>query len=435
MRPAADLSQKHIPCTLCRVVSRFTRNPSSDAVGSNIKLWSTGRTAQTSCHTIKVTGHVQASQRPGSGRTSISPVSTACSGSCIKPYDEGPATTTSCLVTTSRSAGPTITLKSARSGSFCHIFELMSCVVLGLDPKLLDSCQGTGVSSEATCMSIVLVTCLFNLIAAQQQGIRGGLERLGANTDTLAQMQALSHNLAKHRTLTHPPADGQQPPNMEAPASLPAAPTAKGPRLPLRPKPHHIKQGSAVQHTPASVMPQGAAPIPKQPPTLPGNTHIGQENSCQPWHTHAAGSPQASPSTSAHASTTLTATQEAGDADRSRTWLNQHLHVSPQQRAVQASTAHAPVSRDFNALATPRQLAAGLQQAVLGQPQAASDAVAEQHDAPLPVSYSNQSPNHLGESSAPGQATVIAAAAAAPLVYCASTHCRIATVVLQLNKH
>ena len=239
-----------------------------------------------------------------------------------------------------------------------------------------------------------------NLTAAQQQGMRGGLERLGANTDTLAQMQALSHNLAQHRTLTHAPADGQQPPSQEPP--LPTAPTAKGPRLPLRPKPHHTKQGSAAQHIQVSMVPQGAAPASKQ---LHNTTHTGQENSLQPWRTHAAGSPQESPSNSAHASTAWSATHPAGEADRSRTWPNQHLHLSPHQRAVEAGTAHAPVSRHFNALATPGQLAAGLQQAVLGQPQAASDAVAEQHDAPLPVSYSNQSLHHLGESSAPAQAT------------------------------
>ena len=240
-----------------------------------------------------------------------------------------------------------------------------------------------------------------NLIAAQQQGMRGGLERLGANTDTLAQMQALSHNLAQHRTLAHAPADGQQPPSQEPP--VPTAPTAKGPRLPLRPKPHHTKQGSAAQHAPTSLLPQGAAPIPKQLPSLPDNTHTGQENSFQPWRTHTGGSPQDSPSTSAHASTTWSATHPTGEADHSRTWPNQHLHLSPLQRPAEGTNAHTAVSRDFNALATPGQLAAGLQQAVLGQPQAASDVVAEQRDAPLPVSYSNQSLNHLGEAFAPGQ--------------------------------
>lgn len=248
----------------------------------------------------------------------------------------------------------------------------------------------------------------FTFTAAQQQGMRGGLERLGANTNTLAQMQALSHNLAEHRTLTHAPADGQQPPSQGPP--LPAAPTAKGPRLPLRPKPHHPKQGFLAQGTATPVVP---APMPKQ---LHNSTHSGQENSFQPWHTHAAGSPEDPPSTSAHAPTTLTATHLTGEADRSRTWLNQHLHLSAQQRTVEAGAAHAPVSRDFNALATPGQLAAGLQQAVLGQPQAAFDAVAEQHDTPLlPVSYGNPSPNHLGESLAPGSSIGIADHAEASL--------------------
>lgn len=224
------------------------------------------------------------------------------------------------------------------------------------------------------------------------------------------QMQAVQHNLAQHRTFAHVPADSHQPPSQEPPASLPSAFTSKGPRLPLRPKPHQIKQASAaqshMQHSPTPAVPQVAMAMPKQLPSLHSNTHTGQENSLQPWHTCTD-----SPLTSEHAINTLPATKQEAEADRSRTWHNQHLHLSAQQGTLEVGTAHASVSRDFNALATPGQLAAGLQQAVLGQSQAASDAMTEQHTPPLPVSYSNQSPNHLGESFAPGQVTGVAAAA------------------------
>ena len=240
--------------------------------------------------------------------------------------------------------------------------------------------------------------------------MRGGLEQLGSNTDTLVQMQAVQHNLAQHRTFAHVPADSHQPPSQEPPASLSSAFTSKGPRLPLRPKPHQIKQASAAQshtqHSPTPAVPQVAMAMPKQLPSLHSNTHTGQENSLQPWHTCTD-----SPLTSEHAINTLPATKQEAEADRSRTWHNQHLHLSAQQGTLEVGTAHASVSRDFNALATPGQLAAGLQQAVLGQSQAASDAMTEQHTPPLPVSYSNQSPNHLGESFAPGQVTGVAAAA------------------------
>ena len=238
--------------------------------------------------------------------------------------------------------------------------------------------------------------------------MRGGLEQLGANTDTLVQMQALSHNLAQHRTLNHVAADSQQPPSKEPPASLPSAYSSKGPRLPLRPKPHQTKQGSVTQshtqHPPTPAVPQGAAASPKR--SLHSNTHPGQENSFQPYHTRTAHSPQDLLSSAAQASNTFIAAQQAGEVGHSRTWHNQHLQSSAQQGTAEAGTAHAAASRDFSALAASGQLAAGLQQAVLGQPQAASDAMAEQHTPPLPVSYSNQSPNHLGESFAPGQACI-----------------------------
>ena len=241
--------------------------------------------------------------------------------------------------------------------------------------------------------------------------MRGGLERLGANTDNLVQMQALSNNLAQHRTLNHVAADNQQPPTQEPPASLPPASASKGPRLPLRPKPHQTKQGSVThshtQHPPTPAVPQGAAAMPKQIPPLQSNTHTtGQENSFQPWHVHIAHSPLGLPSHAARASNTFTATHQAEEVDPSQTWHNQHLQLLSRQGTVEIGTAHAAASRDFNALAAPGQLAAGLQQAVLGQPQAASDAMAEQHTPPLPVPYSNQSPNHLGESFAPGQACI-----------------------------
>ena len=236
--------------------------------------------------------------------------------------------------------------------------------------------------------------------------MRGGLERLGANADTLVQMQALSHNLAQHRTFTNVHADSEQPPSQEPPASLPSAFTSRGPRLPLRPKPHQTKQASAAQshaqHPTTPAVPHVAAAMPKRATSLHSSADTGQENSFQPWHMNAARSAQSSPSTSAHAVNNSTATHQAGEADHSSTWHNQHLRLSAQQGAVEAGAAGAPIGRDFNALATPGQLAAGLQQAVLGQPQAASDATAEQHIPPLPVSYSNQTVNHLGEPFASG---------------------------------
>ena len=244
------------------------------------------------------------------------------------------------------------------------------------------------------------------------------MERLGANTDTLVQMQALSHNLAQHRTLNHATGASQQPSPQELPASLPSASTSKGPRLPLRPKPHQIKQASDTQshtqHPPSPAVLSGAATMPKQIPSLHSSTHIGQENSFQPWHTLGARSPQGLPSSSEQASNTCTAAHQAGEVDQSQSWHNQHLQLSAQPGMVEASTAHAPVSRGFNALATPGKVAAGLQEAVLGQPQAASDAMAEQHTPPLPVSYGNHSPHHLGEAFAPDHTTGGDAAATQP---------------------
>ena len=213
-------------------------------------------------------------------------------------------------------------------------------------------------------------------------------------------MQALSHNLAQHRALSRVPADSQQAPSQELPSSLPSASASKGPRLPLRPKPHQLKQGPVTtSHVPQQAvapLPQGAEPMAKKRPSLHSSTPTGQENSLQHWQTHTPRSIQASPPTSP--SQALTATHEAGAAARSLTWYNQHLPLSAQQETAEAGTAHGSVSRGFNALANPGQLAVGLQQAVLGQSQAASDVVAEQNDPPLPVSYSKRSHTHLGES-------------------------------------
>ena len=57
-----------------------------------------------------------------------------------------------------------------------------------------------------TLSSSSLIAC----IAARQQGMRGGLERLGSNRNALAQMQALSENLNHHRA-THGMSVTQQP--------------------------------------------------------------------------------------------------------------------------------------------------------------------------------------------------------------------------------
>ncbi|KAL3143272.1 hypothetical protein ABBQ38_002117 [Trebouxia sp. C0009 RCD-2024] len=221
--------------------------------------------------------------------------------------------------------------------------------------------------------------------------MRGGLERLGANTDNLVQMKALSQTLAQHRTLNVLSAVSNQLPSQQLPAPLPSGPASKGPHLPLRPKLHQPKQGSAMRShthpTPTLATPQGAAAVQDQTPSPHSSAASGQENDLHSWHLHTTTHPlQGALPASGRTSDTLAAHQ-AGEADHSHTWNNRHLPLS--------AGAGNTVSRDFNPLASPGQLVAGLQQSVLGQSEAASDVAADQQEPLLPVSYPDRPPNHL----------------------------------------
>lgn len=218
--------------------------------------------------------------------------------------------------------------------------------------------------------------------------MRGGLERLGANTDSLVQMQALSQRLAQHRTLSVLSADSNQPPLA---ASLSSGSGSKGPHLPLRPKLQQTKQGSAINHTHSTTMSTSPQTMHKQLPSIHSSAGTDQENDVHSRELHTAHPWQAAPPSYG----TLPTAHQAEAADHSHTGNDWRLPSSTLQGMAGAGGA---VSRDFNALATPGQLAAGLQQSILGQSQAASDIAAEQQDPLLPVSYPDRPADHLGES-------------------------------------
>lgn len=245
---------------------------------------------------------------------------------------------------------------------------------------------------------------LSNLSAARQHGMRGGLEKLGANRDALAQMQQLSHNLSQHQTSGLAASDAQQPQGQGLPASLPSGPASKGPRLPLRPKMQQLKQRPAPDtHTGHGLtMPlstQEHALTPKQLPGSSSGAATGQENSLNSFqsqhmplsagHTHRAVPP---------APPLLSDPIAASQANSNRAWHSQHLSASHQPDVTGGHTNPDSSDVQYNGFAKPGQLASSLQQSVLGQPQTASDVPGQQAYLALPVSQAYRSPTQLGKT-------------------------------------
>ena len=233
--------------------------------------------------------------------------------------------------------------------------------------------------------------------------MRGGLERLGANSHVLTQMQALSQNLAQHRTPATTPIDNQQSLGEQASVSFPSGSASKGPRLPLRPKPQQLTTHTASeQHTqqtprlPPSA--QGPMPMAKQLQVSDG-IPTGQENSFQSWHmltpSHSHG--HSSTYASAHAADTSAPHEPTASSSNSR--AAQHASQAVQQDLPTTSIAHAFMGGDYSALASPDQLASNLQQAVMGQTEAASDVGASQEHLSPSHSHADKSPQHLGIAS------------------------------------
>ena len=193
--------------------------------------------------------------------------------------------------------------------------------------------------------------------------------------------------------------DSQQSSGDQLPVSLPSGSASKGPRLPLRPKTQQLQSRTAsVDHTQQTPR----LPSSAQNPAMTAKqlqasscTPTGQENSFQSWHMPTA-SHNHSLSHAADASLPHTAV-----ASSSNSWTAQHLSSSAQQDLPTTSTAHASIGRDYNVLASPGQLASNLQQAVLGQTQAASEISTDQGFLTSSQSYANNSPGHLGNASIP----------------------------------
>ncbi len=231
---------------------------------------------------------------------------------------------------------------------------------------------------------------LFLALAAQQQGMRGGLERLGANRDALAQMQALSQNLKQHRSAHALPAQDQAQPT---PAEL----ATKGPRLPLRPKPQQQKQRSAstgpVQDASSVSLPcDTGSSLPKQFADLHSHAFAGQENSFHPLQSTMPDSMQGATQLPHPSEPVTTASQ----ANLVHNW---QLHQDQEAAGGLGDVEMQSSGGNFNALAHPGQLAAGMQESLLGQHRTASGA-AEQ-DMQLPLSYTaSAGPAHLGDCSA-----------------------------------
>lgn len=212
--------------------------------------------------------------------------------------------------------------------------------------------------------------------------MRGGLERLGANRDALAQMQALSENLKQHRAVQAASVTGQQQGQL-----TPAGPTTQGPRLPLRPKAQQQKQRAAPSghiqpHATLALPSDTHAAAPKPSMGFQSHAFGGQENSIQSLP---GGMPAHSSDAVSHAA------HARGTPDWHPAQLSS-LH-QPSAERQQAAPEGRVTGSQSNTLAHPGQLVSEM---LLGQQRTASDALEQDSEPPL-LFPSPASPGRLGE--------------------------------------
>ncbi len=239
-------------------------------------------------------------------------------------------------------------------------------------------------------------TTLEFLAVVRQQGMRGGLERLGANKDALAQMQALAENLKQHKSAQAASANNH---NQSQPMAVETA--TKGPRLPLRPRSQQ-KQRPAL----GNVNQAGQLPIDpfkteegllKPKSGLPSSAPPGQENSLRAWQNS-----HSMPDSHSMPAADIDSAPQAAQASSMHNWqpLQQQSAALLQQQSEAVDCADsAPLmpSGQYNALAHPGQLLANMQQSLMGQQRTASNAA--ENEMQLPLSYtSSPGPAQLGES-------------------------------------
>ena len=219
--------------------------------------------------------------------------------------------------------------------------------------------------------------------------MRGGLERLGANKDALAQMQALAENLKQHKFAQSPSADihdQSQPMAVET--------TSKGPRLPLRPRSQQKQQPALGDAKQAGQLPtdpfkpQEGLPRPKF--GFPSFASPGQENSLHAWH-----------SSHSMPAAAIDSAPQAAQASSMHNWqpLQESATLLQQQSEAADHADSGPLmpSGQYNALAHPGQLLANMQQSLMSLHRTASDAA--ENEMQLPLSYTSSSgPAQLGES-------------------------------------
>lgn len=219
--------------------------------------------------------------------------------------------------------------------------------------------------------------------------MRGSLERLGANKDALAQMQALAENLKQHKSAKSASANNHA---QSQPMAVETA--AKGPRLPRRPTSQQKQRPALGNVNQAGQLPidpfkpQEGLPNPKF--GFPSSAPLGQENSLHAWHN--------SHSTPAAA---IDSASQAAQASSMHNWqpLQKSAALLQQQSGAVDHADSAPLmpSEQYNALAHPGQLLANMQQSLMGQQRTASDAA--ENEVQLPLSYtSSPGPAQLGES-------------------------------------
>ena len=219
--------------------------------------------------------------------------------------------------------------------------------------------------------------------------MRGGLERLGANKDALAQMQALAENLKQPKLAQSASASN---PDQSQPIAVETA--TKGPRLPLRPRSQQKQRPGLGNVNPAGQLPidpfktQAGLPNPKS--GLSSSAPPGQENSLHVWH-NSHSMPAAA----------IDSAPQAAQASSMHNWqpLQESAALLQQQSEAVDSADSAPLmpSGQYNALAHPGQLLANMQQSLMGQQRTASDAA--ENKMQLPLSYtSSPGPAQLGKS-------------------------------------
>ncbi len=219
--------------------------------------------------------------------------------------------------------------------------------------------------------------------------MRGGLERLGANKDALAQMQALAENLKQPKLAQSASANN---PDQSQPIAVETA--TKGPRLPLRPRSQQKQRPGLGNVNPAGQLPidpfktQAGLPNPKS--GLSSSAPPGQENSLHAWH-NSHSMPAAA----------IDSAPQAAQASSMHNWqpLQESAALLQQQSEAVDSADSAPLmpSGQYNALAHPGQLLANMQQSLMGQQRTASDAA--ENKMQLPLSYtSSPGPAQLGKS-------------------------------------